>query len=1299
MPVECRVDEQEKTDSILKWAESSTAPFELDDCTLQLYRYNGCEGDYGNYLDLESTIDEQAEDFEDFHQNRKNAIILRTQLTVRVHAIIEKLLNSSGRELRRALFSLKQMFQDDKDLVHEFVQNDGLACLIKVGSEADQNYQNYILRALGQVMLYVDGMNGVIQHIETIQWLYSLISSKYRLVVKTALKLLLVFVEYSESNSQLLMNTVCAVDSDKGSVPWSNIMNLLKEKDSADMELLVYAVTLINKTLNGLPDQDAYYDVVDSLEEQGMENVIQYYMSKQGTDLDLLQQFQIYEAVLKHEDGVPNNKPFPLDARFSRQVPRSRRLSDENDRRKSRRHSVGTVNNSESKPNKFHSRSLENTPEESPFLWQDRNQNHLNDIGNNRNNQTTNGMVNGNGISDTDHDLNGGITPALRRRRERDARNKSLIKEQEQNGKGGMYRRSDSLSSSSSLQSDGCEPLVKDDTSYISLVERHRSRFENHVDHENRKNNEHSKPETVQTEERKKLSDTGRPNSLPYGMTNNSKKSWMLSMMYGKSQDEDVKSPTETLTNGVEIVNNNYIVYNKKREDDSPNCLKKDNSVKDMQEKFIHRNGESGVRSPTSDSLSRIGDPSGIISRAKEGLAASKHRPESKPMTPLSPSSSFIQDLKKADSDIQWEGLIKSVKRPLIINDLDFTDLRPEEDTDVLESLEPERHSEVNGGPPPPPLPPGLGPPPPPPPLPMGAGPVPPPPLPQNGSSPCSFRMNGVDSSPVVPPTWLKRNQHHSQDVKEPLKGKTKKTVKLFWREVKEDKGLLKRIGKKKTIWDELKPVPVDTQKLEHLFENRAKDTINKEKCQESTKKSELIVLDTKRSNAINIGMTKLPPPRSIKTAILKMDTTIMNREGIEKILTTMLPTEEEKTKITQAQLDNPDIPLGSAEQFLLTLASISELEARLKLWAFRLDYETMEKEVAEPLMDLKQAIVEVETSQTFRAVLSTLLTVGNFLNNSTAKGFSLEYLSKVPEVKDTVHKHSLLHHICTIVMEKFAESTNLYSEFGAVTRASKVDFDEVAKNLVKMETECKASWEYLKAVTKHDGIPINKSRLSDFLDDCAQRIIVLGIIHRRVVNRFLKLLVFLGFPSHQIREAKVHNVCKVISEFALEYRTCRERVQQQIEKAAALKERNKARAKMVAESERLRQPSQEQRKDQQLRQILGESDAEDSKMTKWGSMVNLRGRSKNAPVPGHLSRPNSVMMLERCGGYQGGYSTPCESATDIDEEILDSLVKNVMSQPNRTEPRNRKKARYADRKSLRRTLKGGLDIGDGIGT
>ncbi|KAL8165866.1 UNVERIFIED_CONTAM: FH1/FH2 domain-containing protein 3 [Gekko kuhli] len=198
-------------------------------------------------------------------------------------------------------------------------------------------------------------------------------------------------------------------------------------------------------------------------------------------------------------------------------------------------------------------------------------------------------------------------------------------------------------------------------------------------------------------------------------------------------------------------------------------------------------------------------------------------------------------------------------------------------------------------------------------------------------------------------------------------------------------------------------------------------------------KRQEIIVLDSKRSNAINIGLTVLPPPRTIKTAILNFDEYALNKEGIEKILT-MIPTEEEKQKIQEAQLANPDIPLGSAEQFLLTLSSITELSARLQLWAFKMDYELVEKEVAEPLLDLKEGMDQLGNNKTLGFVLSTLLAIGNFLNGTNAKAFELSYLEKVPEVKDTVHKQSLLHHVCTIVVEKFPDSADLYSEIGAVT-------------------------------------------------------------------------------------------------------------------------------------------------------------------------------------------------------------------------------------------------------------------------
>lgn len=59
------------------------------------------------------------------------------------------------------------------------------------------------------------------------------------------------------------------------------------------------------------------------------------------------------------------------------------------------------------------------------------------------------------------------------------------------------------------------------------------------------------------------------------------------------------------------------------------------------------------------------------------------------------------------------------------------------------------------------------------------------------------------------------------------------------------------------------------------------------------------------------------------------------------------------------------------------------------------------------------------------------------------AKGFELTYLEKVPEVKDTVHKQSLLHHVCAVVAENFPQSTDLYSEIGAITRSAKVRYPD----------------------------------------------------------------------------------------------------------------------------------------------------------------------------------------------------------------------------------------------------------------
>ena len=47
---------------------------------------------------------------------------------------------------------------------------------------------------------------------------------QFRLVVKTALKLLLVFVEYTEANAALLIEAVSAVDTKRGEC-WMNALS------------------------------------------------------------------------------------------------------------------------------------------------------------------------------------------------------------------------------------------------------------------------------------------------------------------------------------------------------------------------------------------------------------------------------------------------------------------------------------------------------------------------------------------------------------------------------------------------------------------------------------------------------------------------------------------------------------------------------------------------------------------------------------------------------------------------------------------------------------------------------------------------------------------------------------------------------------------------------------------------------------------------------------------------------------------------------------------------------------------
>lgn len=155
----------------------------------------------------------------------------------------------------------------------------------------------------------------------------------------------------------------------------------------------------------------------------------------------------------------------------------------------------------------------------------------------------------------------------------------------------------------------------------------------------------------------------------------------------------------------------------------------------------------------------------------------------------------------RKESDIQWEKAMESLNRPLIINDLDFTELEEMDDSDPLrpQPIKIANGRPYGGGdgpvgvPPPPPF--GVGVPPPPP---FGGVPPPPP---------------GSAGPPKPPGSPLLTRQDTDQS-------KDMRTVKLFWKEaqLQQPQSVMETRG---VFWQKMKPVEIDSEKLVHLFETK----------------------------------------------------------------------------------------------------------------------------------------------------------------------------------------------------------------------------------------------------------------------------------------------------------------------------------------------------------------------------------------------------------------------------------------------------------------------------------------------
>ncbi|CAK8540240.1 unnamed protein product [Lathyrus sativus] len=390
------------------------------------------------------------------------------------------------------------------------------------------------------------------------------------------------------------------------------------------------------------------------------------------------------------------------------------------------------------------------------------------------------------------------------------------------------------------------------------------------------------------------------------------------------------------------------------------------------------------------------------------------------------------------------------------------------------------------GSAPPPPPPPGPArtssapPPPPPPSVRMGSGPpaptppnAPPPPPPGRGSLLAPPLTAGKASSVPPPPGKASLATTNVGRGRGTGAIAVKKTLlkPLHWVKVsRAAQGSLWADSQKQG--SDSRAPEIDISELETLFSaasisdgNSTKGGLRRGSNINKPEKVQLVDLRRAYNCEIMLSKVKIPLPDMLK-AILALDSCVLDIDQVENLIK-FCPTKEEM-EVLKNYTGNKDM-LGKCEQFFMELMKVPRVESKLRVFAFKITFSGQVSDLRKNLNIIKDATREVKESVKLRQIMQTILTLGNALNQGTARGsavgFKLDSLLKLSDTRARNNKMTLMHYLCKLLAEKMPELIDFDKDLVNLEAASKIQLKALAeemqavhKGLEKVEQELTAS-------------------------------------------------------------------------------------------------------------------------------------------------------------------------------------------------------------------------------------------------
>ncbi|KAK2981369.1 hypothetical protein RJ640_003329 [Escallonia rubra] len=330
------------------------------------------------------------------------------------------------------------------------------------------------------------------------------------------------------------------------------------------------------------------------------------------------------------------------------------------------------------------------------------------------------------------------------------------------------------------------------------------------------------------------------------------------------------------------------------------------------------------------------------------------------------------------------------------------------------------------------------------------------------------------------------------------------------------------------------------------------------------SKTDKVHLVDLRRANNTEIMLTKVKMPLpDMMAAALAMDESILDADQVENLIK-FCPTKEEMELLKGYSGDKET--LGKCEQFFLELMKVPRVESKLRVFLFKIQFNSQASDFKKSLNTVNAACEEVRNSIKLKEIMKKILYLGNTLNQGTARGkdnhnqksntiftdqalrsptglavycelkyscssnsagsaigFKLDSLLKLTDTRASNSKMTLMHYLCRVLASKSPALLDFHEDLVSLEAASKIQLKSLAeemqaiiKGLEKVKQELAAS--------ENDG-PVSdvfRKTLKDFIGVAETQVASVTTLYSVVGRNADALALYFGedparFPFEQV--------------------------------------------------------------------------------------------------------------------------------------------------------------------------------------